>query len=114
MSIKTKIWSKLDRDGYITDQDLYDIYGKEPNFVTAEEYKRQWRSLNNYRAYFDNKDIARIEKYKRYYKAQLRGENVWHKISKAYYQEIKPQFKRDNSRPDLSIEMYQKNKKMDS
>ena len=107
MSIKQKIFNTLANKGYITDSDLYKIYGQEPNFATAEEYKRQWKSLSNDRAYFENKDIARIENYRRNYKAQLRGEEFWHRISKMYFEEIRPQFKKDNSRPDLKeIKMY--------
>ena len=31
MSIKQKIWEKLDKDGYCLDKDLAKIYGKDLN-----------------------------------------------------------------------------------
>lgn len=106
MSIKSKIWEKLDKDGYITDSDLARIYKpKEPNWGTTSEYHNQWIRLRSDRQFFSDKEITRIEKY-RGHKALVNG--GWYRICKDYYEEIKPQFIKDNSRPDLSIEMYYK------
>ena len=98
----------MDKDGYITDQDLFHIYGKEPNFLTGETYKDQWRRLNGNRNFFKDKEILYVEKY-RGLRATLNGEE-WYRLSPDYWEEIKSKFIRDYQyRPDLHIERYKLN-----
>jgi len=107
-NIKKKIFEKLDKDGYINDSELYKIYGKEPNYNTSEEYKRQWRMRKGLRDFFSDKEILAITKYRRSIRVSLDGEH-WYRITKEYFEEIKPQFIRDYQRADLKeIEMYKK------
>lgn len=72
MSIKQKIWEHLDKNGDITDSDLAKIYGKEPNFYTAEVYKKEWENLKwclkNYNFHLDK--TTEIIKIKRRYFAR--------------------------------------------
>ena len=105
MTIKSKLWEILDKKGYLLDQDIANIYGKEEeiNWVTALEYKRQWLRLKQDREFFKDKKILSISKYKG---CKAETSEGWYKIGRDYFEELKPTFKRDNSRPDLSIETY--------
>ena len=105
--IKKRIWAKLEKDGYITDSDLFCIYGDEPNFAMAETYKKQYFNLKRDIEFFGD-TVCRIEKYKRSYKASVTYTgSSWYKISKDYYNRLKAFFEKDNSRPDLkNLEMY--------
>lgn len=90
MSIKQKIFEKLDKDGYCTDQDTADIYGKEPNWTTAEEYKRQWHRLQADKAFFKGHIIVKKEKHRKGHYVQLKNaeEDTWFSVGKDYYKEI--------------------------
>lgn len=105
MSIKSEIFKKLEKDGYINDSELAKIYKGEPNFYTASQYMAEYHRLQRDRNFFNDKKIERIEKYRGY---KAKTNEGWYKICKQYYEEIKPQFIKDNSGPDLSIEMYYK------
>ena len=68
MTLKQQIWDKLEKDGYITDSELAKIYGKEPNFYTAEVYKAEYFALKNAKEYFEkleNSGEAIIRGYRR-------------------------------------------------
>jgi hypothetical protein len=107
MNKKQLIFRKLEKDGYITDTDLARIWGKEPNFQTAEIYKREFFNLKRDKEYFGDK-VCRIEKFRRSYKCSTdyKG-NEWYKISKGYFNYLKEFFEKDNSRPDLvNLEQY--------
>ena len=108
-TLKQFIFETLDNGEYITDTALAKFCNGEPIWNTAEEYKRQYWKLRNDRNFFEDKDIERIEHYKKLYKAKLRGSDYWLKISKIYFNEIKKHFLKDESRPDLKeVEMYYK------
>jgi len=98
-TLKQFIFKKLDAGEYILDKDVANFLGKEPNFYTAEEYKREWHSLNSYKERFEDfiKDkTAFISKYKNSYKyaktkyflsnADMDKDNQSWKITKAYYE----------------------------
>ena len=98
-TLKQFIFSKLEAGEYILDKDVANFLGKEPNFCTAEEYKREWHSLNSYKERFEDfiKDkTAFIVKYKRDNKyakdvcflsnAEMDKDNQSWKITKAYYE----------------------------
>lgn len=100
-SIKQQIWDKLDKDGFCTDSELYKIYGKEPNFDTAEIYKAEYYVLKNAKERFaeliKNPEV-RIMFYKPNYKggrprcslsAGDYRENRWWKIPKGYFEYLK-------------------------
>lgn len=88
MTIKQKIWDKMEKDGYITDQELALIYGKEPNFYTAEIYKTQWRNFTYDRDFFKNKDIVEKSHHCRRYLVRLKGMTSWYTVHKEFYQSI--------------------------
>ena len=90
-SIKQKIWNKLDKDGYCTDSDLAKIYGKEPNFSTAEEYKRAWHKLRAEKLEFADKEIVEKHHSGRRYFVRLKGmdRNTWYKVGKDFYNLLK-------------------------
>lgn len=106
-NIKKQIWSKLEKEGYITDMELAKIYGGEPNFYVAETYKQEYFNLKRDIEFFGD-TVCRIEKYMRSYKASTTYiGGGWYKISKAYYEKLKAYFAKDNSRPDLTgLEIY--------
>jgi hypothetical protein len=105
MTIKQKIWKILEEKGYVNDQELFNIYGKEEeiNWATSGEYERQWRKLKRDREFFVDKKILALVKY-RGCRAEIFG--GWYRISPHYFEEIKVNFIKDNSRPDLTSEMY--------
>jgi len=108
MTLKEKVFNALDEHNYLTDTQVYKIWGKEPNWNTAEEYKRQWRALKGLREFFTDKNIVRITKYRRGCRATLDG-NKWYRITREYFEEIRPNFIRDYTRADLTtIEEYKK------
>jgi hypothetical protein len=107
MSIKSLIWEELEKTGYMSDSKLAKIYGKEPNFYTASLYIAEYYRIKTDREHFADKEIVGLHHYRKIYSAQLKGEKGWTKISKQYFNEIKSQFKKDTSRPDLKeIENY--------
>jgi len=91
MSIKQKIWNKLDQDGYVTDSELAKIYGKEPNFYIAEVYKREWLNLQKDKEWFADKKIIDKHNHRGRYFVRIEGqeENAGYKVSKAFYLTIK-------------------------
>ena len=107
MTLKQKIFKALSENSYLSDTQRYKMCGKEPNFNTFCEYERQYHALENQREFYSDKYIVRIEKY-RGHKATLDGEH-WYKITKEYFEEIKPLFIRDYTRADLKeIETYKR------
>ena len=108
-SLKQFIFEKMSAGEYVTDTMLAKFCGGEPNYYQAEVYKSQFRKIERDREFFADKNITRIEHYRRNYKAQLDNQNSWYRIGKDYYNEIKPQFIKDNSRPDLEMEMLKRN-----
>lgn len=100
-SLKQFIYSELEKGNHLNDSDVFKFRQREEDIITATDYKDQWQRLNRDREWFADKDIAKLHNYRREYHAQIRGMDYWMKISKAYYNEILPQFTRDNSRPDL-------------
>jgi len=92
-SIKQKIWDKLDKDGYITDGDLFNIYRKEPNFYSAEMIKCDYFRLKNCLQVhnFHNDYTTETTKGHRCYlvrNAEMKklDSNRWLKIPKVYYE----------------------------
>lgn len=45
-TLKQIIFEGMDKNGYITDNQICLQLDKEPSFKTIEEYKRQWRKLH--------------------------------------------------------------------
>jgi hypothetical protein len=90
MSIKQKIWDKLDKDGYCTDSDLAKIYGKEPNFYTSEIYKKAWLKLKLEKEEFKDKEIVEKHHSKGKYLIRLKGMDKfsWYKVGKDFYNTI--------------------------
>ena len=91
MSIKQKIWEKLDKDGYCLDKDLAKIYGGEVNYCVAEEYKRAWLKLKLEREEFDGKEIIEKMHSGRKYYIRLKGMDKfsWYQVGKDFYEQIK-------------------------
>jgi len=92
--IKKRIWEKLDKDGYITDSELAKIYGKEPNWYTAIEYKRQWRKFNFDKEYFDGKKIIEKKHYRNRYLVRTEGmdDDQYIRVGKDYYLSLNDNF----------------------
>ncbi len=106
-NIKEKIFAKLDRDGYILDQELFKLYGGEPPFYYTSIIISEWNRRKRDREFFADKKIIKLSHYKNRYQASTDGQ-FWYRVSKEYWYEILPKFKKDNSRPDLtSLEKYE-------
>lgn len=90
MTIKQKIFEKLEKDGYCTDSDLAKIYGKEPNYYTAEQYKKAWLKLKFDRERFGDEEIIKKSHHNRGYYIQLKGMDkyAFYKVSKDFYNEV--------------------------
>ena len=104
MRIKDSVFQKLDNQGYITDQESYEIYGREPNFVTLEEYKRQWRRLQADREFFKDKIIVSAHKGNK--RALVDTPDGSYIVGREYFDEIVKDMVEDKSRPDLKLKMY--------
>ena len=90
-NIKQLIWQKLNEQGYILDQDIAKIYGKEPNFCVAESYKQQWRKFQNDKSRFDDENIIEKTKGNRKYLIRTEGmpEHSFYKVGKEFWETIK-------------------------
>ena len=89
MTLKQKIFKALDETSYLSDTMVAKIWGGEPNWTTAEEYKRQWRKLKADREFFKDIKILSLEKGRRCYLAEYE-KGKYYKIGKDYYEEITP------------------------
>ena len=87
ITIKKQIFDKLDKDGFINDSELAKIYGGEPNFCGAEEFKRQWRRLQLDRKNFNDAKIIKIQKFYRKHCISLDGIH-WYTVGRDYFDEI--------------------------
>ena len=97
MTIKQKIWDKLEKDNYITDTELAKIYGREPNFYTAEAVKSEYFSFKKYKEMFasiaseKNTVIKKAGNRRKRYLIGKPKENKWSFVSSAYYSYLKSQ-----------------------
>lgn len=100
-SLKKFIFEKLDKDNCVLDSDVAKFLekDKEPNFYTISQYQDEYRRIKRDENFFSDKIITKLHHYKKRYLAEING-SYW-KISKQYFNIIKSQFKKDNSRPDL-------------
>lgn len=85
-TLKSKIFQALDEHDYLTDTMVAKIWGKEPDWTTAEEYKRQWRRLKADREFFKDIKILSLEKTKRGHLAEYE-KGKYYKIGKDFYEE---------------------------
>lgn len=105
-NLKQKIFEMLDQRPFLTDTEVVKIYSnKEPNWATIEEYKRQWKARQRDRNFFNDKNIVKLINYRGIRTAEL-DTGYCYRICKDFFDEIKKDFKKDTSRPDLNIEMY--------
>lgn len=105
-NIKKQIFKKLDEIGYLTDTEVAKLYGKEPNWLTVEEYKRQWERLQKDKMFFSGKKIIHATKAKRRCLVDtLDGSYI---VGREFFNEIVKDMEVDNSRPDLKLPMYKK------
>ena len=65
MNLKQFIFSELDNGNYITDSALANFCKGDPNFSTAEEYKRRWQRLQADKRFFEDREIKEKHKTKR-------------------------------------------------
>jgi len=86
MSLKQKIFEKLDKDSYILDQEYFKLVGKdeEPNFTTLCEYKRQWGRLQADKSFFMGKK-CKLEKHGKT-RIAIMEDGTCYKVGKEYYE----------------------------
>lgn len=111
-SLKTFIFNSLDKGIYLTDSDIYRFRERNEDLFTAELYKKEWHRLQADKEFFTRRlnegiKIDKITRYKGKYTAQLQGSKFWVKISKAYFNEIKNEFKPDNEFDYLKSKNYE-------
>lgn len=81
------MFEALEKEDYLSDTMVAKIWGSEPNWTTAEEYKRQWRKLQNDRNFFEDKKIVSVSKHRRMHLAELDNGETY-KIGEDFYKEI--------------------------
>jgi len=102
MNLKQKVFKHLDEKGYMTDGDFAQFYKKsEPCFWTKQIYTMAWKRLQADREFCKDKKIIKLNYYRRRRTATTDGQH-WFTLGKDYFDEILPNFKKDNSRPDLT------------
>ena len=92
-TIKTKyeqVSERLDRDGYISDRQLVNIWGDETGIYKSSEHIRRWKKLKSDRSFFADKKIVEKRKGHRCHLVRLENEpaNSWYKVGKDFYNEI--------------------------
>ena len=87
MTLKQKIFKALDETSYLSDTQVAKIWGGEPNWTTAEEYKRQWQKLKADRDFFKDIKILSLQKGRRCYLAEYEKDK-YYKIGKDFYEEL--------------------------
>jgi hypothetical protein len=90
-NLKQFIFKKMEEQGYILDQELYKFCGREPNFSTAEIYKREYLNFKNAKEYFKDFKNPILSHYKKRYSIGHKGINEWWKIPKSYFLYLKSQ-----------------------
>lgn len=83
MTLKQFIFDKLEKGGYISDQQVYDFLGYEPNYMTIEAYKASYHRLKREIEFFEGKNILSITKARGRYFAEI-GKGKGYYISKEY------------------------------
>jgi len=109
LTLKQFVFQKLKENDGITDSEIAKFCKGEPNWYTIQQYSGEYHRLERDRNYYRDKEIVALHHYKKKYTCKVYGSLYWTKISKQYFEEIKKEFKKDNSRPDLKeVEMYYK------
>lgn len=91
--IKTKyeqVSEILDRDGYISDSQLFKIWGDESGIYKAQEHIRRWKKLQSDRGFFTDKTIIEKKKGHRCHLVRIENQkdDSWYKVGKDFYKEI--------------------------
>ena len=89
-SLKQYVYEKMEKDGYVTDQEIFDFTKKETSLYTACEYKDQWRRLNRDRNFFADKKIIgkeRMGNKRKRYAIQIEG-GEYYACGKEYFNEV--------------------------
>jgi len=94
MNLKEFIFTKKIKGERITDQDVYVFLGKEPNYYTVEQYKREWEKLVNakqdFKMFENNKNTIIYHSYRKYLLKNRMSESLaWHQIPKIYFEYLK-------------------------
>lgn len=96
MTLKQFVFNEMDKKGYILDQELAKFCKGEPNFYTAEQYKEDWKRLNNCLSVhnFHQDNTTEIHKGYKCYLVRNKeikeiDENRWLKIPKIYFNYLK-------------------------
>lgn len=78
------------REGFISDQDIYNIYDCEDGLWKAQEHIRIWKKLQADRKFFKDKRIIEKEKGHRCHLVRIEGQNdgSFYKVGKQFYNEV--------------------------
>ena len=94
-TLKQFVFEKLEENGCVLDQDVYNFLGREPNFYTIQQYKGEFYSFHYAKKYFENFEedkTTKIGKGNRMYyitNEEMEKDNRIIKIPKIYYNYLK-------------------------
>jgi hypothetical protein len=90
MTLKQFIFKKMDVDGYVLDYEVAKFLGREPNYRTVENYKKNWRRLKNDKTRFADEEIIEKIHFNRGYYIRLKGmdKHSLYKVGKDFYSSI--------------------------
>ena len=109
-SLKQFVYTQLDSGAdHLSDSEIFKFRQRVGDIITASDHVRNWKRRQASRDFLADKEIVELHKYRKNYSARLKGEDGFYNINKDHYNEIKQQFEKDNSRPDLTeSETYKK------
>lgn len=80
----------LDKDGYISDSQLFKIWGDETGMYKSQEHIRRYKKLQADRNFFADKKIIEKKKGYRCHLVHIDGEpkNSYYKVGKQFYDSV--------------------------
>ena len=94
ITLKQFIFTKKIKGEPITDQIIYKFLGKEPNFYTVEQYKREWEKLvsakQDFKKFESDKSSIIYHSGRKYLLRNRMSESLaWHQIPKIYFEYLR-------------------------
>ena len=87
---REQIFEILDKQGYILDPQVFDIYRDESGLWKSREHARIWRKLRADQNFFKGKKIIAKMKGHRCHMVHVdpEPENSWYKVGKEFYNSL--------------------------
>lgn len=98
-NLKDFIFMKLEKKESVCDKVIFDYLEREPNYNYIEKIKKRFYNIQKFKKLFGKNYPKKIEKNTRGYYAI--ENNKYIKISKDYFYNVLPKYKRNTDRLDL-------------